>query len=170
MTEPITDQQHIALTRSDLAVILAHHADVLAAQLRSDAGRDAWIAAERLTEHANELTTEEKPSAVTELLDNIWTFNLEQQPATTEDLASADNPTPLRWGLNDVLRSDDDSVIVMLSGPDREAYWLELDPERAAVLREDLAGPPAVETHIVADGSNDPEHIDDCPGCDTTAR
>lgn len=58
-----------------------------------------------------------------------------------EDLASADNPTHLRWGLNDVLWSDDDSVIVMLSGPDLEAYWLELDPERAAVLREDLAGP-----------------------------
>jgi hypothetical protein len=60
---------------------------------------------------------------------------------TTEDLAAADNPTHLRWGLNDVLRSGDDSVIVMLSGPDREPYWLELDPERAAALREDLAGP-----------------------------
>lgn len=58
-----------------------------------------------------------------------------------EDLASADNPTHLRWGLNDVLWGDDDSVIVLLSGPDREPYWLELDPERAAVLREDLAGP-----------------------------
>lgn len=60
---------------------------------------------------------------------------------STEDLASADDPTHLRWGLNDVLWSDDDSVIVLLSGPDREPYWLELDPERAAVLREDLAGP-----------------------------
>ncbi|MBW8740736.1 MAG: hypothetical protein JF621_27710 [Streptomyces turgidiscabies] len=59
---------------------------------------------------------------------------------STEDLAAADNPTPLRWGLNDVLWSDN-SVIVMMSGPDREPYWLELDPERAAVLREDLAGP-----------------------------
>jgi hypothetical protein len=36
---------------------------------------------------------------------------------------------------------DDDSVIVMLSGPDREPYWLELDQERAAVLRQNLAGP-----------------------------
>lgn len=62
----------------------------------------------------------------------------------SEDLASADDPTQLRWGLNDVQWGDDDSVIVMLSGPDREPYWLELDPERAAVLREDLAGPPAV--------------------------
>jgi hypothetical protein len=32
-------------------------------------------------------------------------------------------------------------VIVLLSGPDREPYWLELDPERAAVLRQNLAGP-----------------------------
>lgn len=53
----------------------------------------------------------------------------------------APEPTQLRWGLNDVMWGDDDSVIVLLSGPDREAYWLELDTERAAALREDLAGP-----------------------------
>lgn len=56
-------------------------------------------------------------------------------------IADADNPTYLRWGLNDVLWGADDSVIVLMSGPDREPYWLELDTERAAVLREDLAGP-----------------------------
>ncbi|MGS2588055.1 hypothetical protein [Streptomyces hebeiensis] len=83
------------------------------------------------------------------------------------DLAAADNPTLLRWGLNDVLWGDDDSVTVMMSGPAGEPYWLELDPERAAVLREDLAGPPAEETHVVADGSDTPEHVDDCPGCAT---
>ncbi|MFD9248472.1 hypothetical protein [Streptomyces bottropensis] len=60
-----------------------------------------------------------------------------------EDLAAADDPTQLRWGLNDVMWGDDDTVTVLLSGPEREPYWLELDPERAAVLREDLAGPPA---------------------------
>lgn len=49
-------------------------------------------------------------------------------------------PTQLRWGLNDVMW-DDDSVIVMLSGPNAEPYWLELDAERAAALRDDLAGP-----------------------------
>jgi hypothetical protein len=58
-----------------------------------------------------------------------------------EDLAAAENPTQLRWGLDDVQWGDDDSVIVMLSGPDREPYWLELDQERAAVLRQNLAGP-----------------------------
>ena len=85
------------------------------------------------------------------------------------DLAAADNPTHLRWGLNDVLWSDDDSVIVLLSDAETgKPYWLELDPERAAVLRQDLAGPFTEETHIVADDSSDPEHIDDRPGCDAT--
>ena len=56
-------------------------------------------------------------------------------------IADAPNPTRLRWGLNDVMWGDDDSVIVLLSGPDGEPYWLELDADRAAVLREDLAGP-----------------------------
>jgi hypothetical protein len=69
----------------------------------------------------------------------------------TEDLAAADNPTPLRWGLNDVLWGDDDTVTVLLSGPGGEPYWLELDLERAAVLRQDLAGPPAEEQPAVAE-------------------
>jgi hypothetical protein len=62
-------------------------------------------------------------------------------PGTT--LADAPNPTQLRWGLNDVMWGDDESVIVLLSGPDGEPYWLELDAERAAALRQDLAGPDA---------------------------
>lgn len=50
-------------------------------------------------------------------------------------------PTPLRWGLDDVMWGDDDSVTVLLSGPDREPYVLELDADRAASLRGVLAGP-----------------------------
>jgi hypothetical protein len=50
-------------------------------------------------------------------------------------------PVQLRWGLDDVMYGDDDSTIVMLSGPDGEPYWLELDPERSAALRVRLAGP-----------------------------
>ncbi|MFJ8146007.1 hypothetical protein ACIQ6R_13135 [Streptomyces sp. NPDC096048] len=50
-------------------------------------------------------------------------------------------PIPLRWGLNDTMWGDDDTVTVLLSGPDGEPYWLELDVERAVVLRADLAGP-----------------------------
>jgi len=67
---------------------------------------------------------------------------------TTHQLADAPDPTPLRWGLNDVMWGDDDSVTVLLSGPGGEPYWLELDPERATVLRQDLAGPPVVQTPI----------------------
>ncbi|MCX5365885.1 hypothetical protein OG864_45125 [Streptomyces sp. NBC_00124] len=37
------------------------------------------------------------------------------------------------------------------------------DGDRA--LREFLAADPAEETHVVADDSDDPEHVDDCPGC-----
>jgi hypothetical protein len=59
----------------------------------------------------------------------------------TASLADAPDPTPLRWGLNDVMWGDDDSVTVLLSGPAGEPYWLELDTDRAAALREDLAGP-----------------------------
>jgi hypothetical protein len=50
-------------------------------------------------------------------------------------------PIQLRWGLDDVQWGDDDSVTVMLSGPDGEPYWLELDADRAAALRQNLAGP-----------------------------
>ncbi|WP_159024368.1 hypothetical protein, partial [Streptomyces scabiei] len=65
-------------------------------------------------------------------------------PDEIADMANPDfqaEPVQLRWGLNDIMYGDDDTTTVMLSGPDREPYWLELDPERAAVLRDDLAGP-----------------------------
>ncbi|MFD5491559.1 hypothetical protein ACFWH4_01120 [Streptomyces sp. NPDC127091] len=54
--------------------------------------------------------------------------------------ATDGEPTPLRWGLDDVMYGDDDTTTVLLSGPGGEPYWLELDPERAAALREGLAG------------------------------
>lgn len=72
-------------------------------------------------------------------------------PVPAVDIASADDPTLLRWGLNDTLWGDDDTVTVLLSGPAGEPYWLELDPERAGVLREDLAGPDGAEPLTVAD-------------------
>ncbi|MEW2302027.1 hypothetical protein AB0958_18975 [Streptomyces sp. NPDC006655] len=69
-----------------------------------------------------------------------WQAALDGIPAGL-DPAEADNPTPLRWGLHDILWGDDDSVTLCLSGPDGEPYWLELGPERAAVMRDDLRGP-----------------------------
>ncbi|MGW6202125.1 hypothetical protein ACWF9B_00495 [Streptomyces sp. NPDC055089] len=74
------------------------------------------------------------------------------------DLAAADNPTQLRWGLDDVLWGDDGSVTVLLSGPRSKPYWLELGEERAAALRQNLASPQPdepTETQQVIDD----EHI-----------
>lgn len=52
-------------------------------------------------------------------------------------------PIQLRWGLDDVQWGDDDSVTLLLSGPDGEPYSLELEATRAAALRQNLAGPEA---------------------------
>ncbi|MEU0030727.1 hypothetical protein [Streptomyces sp. NPDC006335] len=60
---------------------------------------------------------------------------------TADDLAAADDPTHLRWGLNDVLWGDDDTVIVLMSDEERRPYSLELDTEHATVLCRNLAGP-----------------------------
>jgi hypothetical protein len=49
---------------------------------------------------------------------------------------------------------DDDTVTVLLSGPNGEPYWLELAPERTAVLRQNLAGP---------DGGDDEPETGTCP-------
>ncbi|MGW2984070.1 hypothetical protein [Streptomyces goshikiensis] len=71
----------------------------------------------------------------------------------TPALTATDDPARLRWGLEDVLWGDDGTVTVMLSGPQGEPYWLELDVDRAAVLRQNLAGPPEQdETDETDDG------------------
>lgn len=63
---------------------------------------------------------------------------------TSEDTAAGElEPVQLRWGLDDVMYGDDDTTTVLLSGPGREPYWVELDPERTAALRDALAGPAA---------------------------
>ncbi|MDX2986415.1 hypothetical protein [Streptomyces caniscabiei] len=74
-------------------------------------------------------------------------------PDEIADMANPDfqaEPVQLRWGLNDVMYGDDDTTTVMLSGPDGEPYRLELEPERAAVLRDDLAGPELVSIPVEA--------------------
>ncbi|MFJ6667455.1 hypothetical protein [Streptomyces sp. NPDC091383] len=45
------------------------------------------------------------------------------------------------------------------------AWW-----RTAERVHGDTASPTAVEAHIVADDSDDPEHTDDCPGCETQPR
>lgn len=67
------------------------------------------------------------------------------EPATVADQPDTETeapaPIPLRWGLDDVMYGDDDTTVVMLSGPNREPYWVELDTERTDALRNALAGP-----------------------------
>ncbi|QGZ53303.1 hypothetical protein GPZ77_34295 (plasmid) [Streptomyces sp. QHH-9511] len=98
-----------------------------------------------------------------------------QTAAEQPDPTTADDPVPLRWGLNDVLYGDDDTTTICLSGPDREPYWLELDPDQAAVLRDDLAGQTAAaddtaqcwrsEPHAPHTWTLSPEEGGvDCPG------
>jgi len=108
-----------------------------------DTAREHEIRTLDLTPLMNDLSAARVSGYLATLLSEVDRLRAELEQHT-EDLAAADNPTQLRWGLNDVQWGDDDTVTVLLSGPDREPYWLELDPERAAVLREDLAGPPAV--------------------------
>lgn len=85
---PETIPSRITLTRSDLAVVLAHHADVVAAGLHADARTGlpelrAGVkrASELLTLHANALTADEETPAVAELLDSMLSCPVEQPPA-----------------------------------------------------------------------------------------
>lgn len=64
------------------------------------------------------------------------------------DFIDFQEPTLLRWGLDDLEYGDDGSVTVLLSGPAGEPYWLELEPERAAALRDGLAGPDGEEPAV----------------------
>lgn len=68
----------------------------------------------------------------------------EEAPGATD----GQEPTLLRWGLDDLEYGDDGSVTVLLSGPAGEPYWLELEPERAAALRDGLAGPDGEESAV----------------------
>ncbi|SDM47213.1 hypothetical protein SAMN04487981_101632 [Streptomyces sp. cf386] len=75
----------ISLNRAQLAALLAHHVDVLAARWHAVApGAGAWevAAALSLTAHANELTADEEAPAVAELLDSIITCPI--PPAVVE--------------------------------------------------------------------------------------
>lgn len=89
--------------------------------------RDAWVA--KQTDHA----------ALAVARQVLGT------PATEFDKAADEQePVQLRWGLDDVMYGDDDTTTVLLSGPGSEPYWLELDPERTAAMRNALAGPEAL--------------------------
>lgn len=147
--EPHTGAQppdHITLNRSQLAALLAHHADVLAANIRSNKatglaehylgmGRAAGL----LDLHANALTADEETPAVAELLDAILTFPTGQpdqadaqppagQPALRDRIAQAlADATGDRWPAQAFL-TEADAVLAVL--PDHAAEV------RAAALNE----------------------------------
>lgn len=56
-----------------------------------------------------------------------------------------------------------------ICGDENAGDWCELEPGHQGHHRADtvewVARPTAEESHVVADGSDDPEHVDDCPGC-----
>ena len=129
-------------------------ADAVLAVLPAPVDRAAVLneAADHLARQADELWAPGTRAHTVMQADVAELRRMAAEAQPTPDLAAADNPTQLRWGLNDVLWGDDDTVTVLLSGPGGEPYWLELDPERAAVLREDLAGPEAQTTQPQQDG------------------
>ncbi len=79
MTNQVPDR--ITLNREQLAALLAHHADVIAARWRAVApGAGAWgvAASASLATHAGELT--EGTAFASEMLDSMMVFPLEQSP------------------------------------------------------------------------------------------
>ncbi|QFQ97438.1 hypothetical protein F9278_15830 [Streptomyces phaeolivaceus] len=89
---PDTIPDQITITRSDLAAILAHHADVIAAQFRAVS---PWqrAAAQQLDEHAHALTADKETPAVAELLDSALSCPIDQPPAVWVD------GDPLMWAI-----------------------------------------------------------------------
>ncbi|MFD5002181.1 hypothetical protein ACFWMV_04665 [Streptomyces mutabilis] len=87
MTGPATVPARISLSRDQLAALLAHHADVLAANLQTDATtglpeRVAGLgrAVELLGLHAEHLTAEKECPPVAELLDSMLSFRAPSGP------------------------------------------------------------------------------------------
>ncbi|MFE7517262.1 hypothetical protein ACFU8I_39450 [Streptomyces sp. NPDC057540] len=110
-----------------------------AAETRSNLSRPATAAV--LRNIANTFATQDSDARI--CLEGLFTGHPCEQhaSATEQDPTTADDPTALRWGLDDVLHGDDDTITVYLSGPDRAPYALELDPDRAQALRSALAPP-----------------------------
>ncbi|WP_405548796.1 hypothetical protein [Streptomyces microflavus] len=142
---PVTALHYIADTEHpDLAAYIAlMHPGVglaLAAWLEREA--EIWQVIDDASAHPEETglkvtigaSTHAEALAVARQL--LGTTEAEGEPDEQE-------PVQLRWGLDDVMYGDDDTTTMLLSGPGREPYWVELDPERTAALRDALAGPAA---------------------------
>ncbi|MEU2426950.1 hypothetical protein ABZ619_39060 [Streptomyces sp. NPDC007851] len=77
-----------------------------------------------------------------------------ETPSAPAGVVEEQTPVQLRWGLDDIQYGDDGTTIVMLSDEERRPYWLELEPDRAAALRADLAGPDSDEQLVPYHGEH----------------
>ena len=133
------DAQSIAKSRRWVPALLAEVAS-LRAELDARPTR-AEVLREAATE-AGEIAEELRGSGGEPAEDREWgAAQVAQRLFDLADEADDADPTPLRWGLDDVAYGDDDSVTILLSDGDLAPYALELDAETAAALRAALAGP-----------------------------
>ncbi|WAL93947.1 hypothetical protein [Streptomyces sp. Je 1-369] len=127
----------ITLNRDQLAALLAHHADVIAARWRESPGRGAWVAASALDSHAADLTADEETPAVRKLLDSMLSFETEHPAALSAPVdrdriaqaIAADDGHPwdtLSTDTQQHYRDNADAVLAVLPAP----------ADRAAVLHE----------------------------------
>ncbi|APY88203.1 hypothetical protein DCW30_05710 [Streptomyces alfalfae] len=169
MTTPPAD--HITLTRDQLAALLAHHADVIAARWRESPGRSAWVAASALDSHAADLTASEETPAVAELLDSMLSFEAEHRAAPSapadRDLRSlrrvVDRLAAHARGFQDVLDESD-------RGP-----WGQTVGADISELQEAVTALPALVDRASADAAELAELdregaelvcVDQCGSCD----
>ncbi|AWT42598.1 MULTISPECIES: hypothetical protein [Streptomyces] len=96
----------------------------------------------------------------------------EQMAANAEFIAHARTDVPAMAAEIRRLRAQADMVCALCETP---VAWIDCPTggwwahdEHPADGHDASPKPAAVETHVVADDSDDPEHTDDCPGC--TAR
>ncbi|MFF9894935.1 hypothetical protein [Streptomyces longispororuber] len=189
MTTSPTDR--VTLNRDQLAALLAHHADVIAARWRESPGRGAWVAASALDSHAADLTADEETPAVRELLDSMLSFEAEHhtassalasQPSIRDTMGPADGQQKMR--LLDRLYASTTPV----DGPvDRDLLWRLFDevdkhlgcmPSVAVTLKRSIEGvirahdappAPADRAAVLREAADFVGNDDDCDcgGCDT---
>ncbi|MFI1677018.1 hypothetical protein [Streptomyces sp. NPDC020607] len=142
----------ITLNRDQLAALLAHHADTIAARWRESPGRSAWVAASALDSHAADLTADEETPAVRKLLDSMLSFETEHPaalsaPAVRDRVAqaiAADDGHPWETISADTqqhYRDNADAVLAVLPAP----------ADRAAVLHEAADVAHAEAAHLYDD-------------------
>lgn len=155
LIELLADYPNSISRESAEQFIGAHRAEVLveASAMLTRVGHPAAALVLQYADRAEEKASANAPTATPqpeayENLTDVAARNATRAAMRSirrDDNDAETEPVPLRWGLDDVMYGDDDTTTLLLSGPDREPYWLELDPERTAALQDCLTGPGEVE-------------------------